>query len=265
MPVLQQVGPESIRETAGNAEERIGFLLRFADAKAAGKLREDFRVRSRLADGLDDRSHQLQADRPVALRDVVVLEKRRRRQDYISVAAGVGEHLLVDDGEEVLALQAPQDAILIRHRRQRIAVVDEEHLHRRVIVVEERPAQVIHVDEAGRRFGCVVHPGRGFDPKGRRVAHREAAAADAEFSCDRGERQTAAAALPPLRFRSSPQPHRMTAGERRRVQLGKAIADRRRRFRHVPPRARMSIPSARAQRSSAPRAYSREELGRRSP
>ncbi len=52
MPVLH-AGPSRVRlrQTAGDAEERIGLLLGFADTKAAGKLREDFRVRPRLADG----------------------------------------------------------------------------------------------------------------------------------------------------------------------------------------------------------------------
>ena len=47
--------------------------------------------------------------------------------------------------------------------------------------------------------GCVVHPGRRLDPQGRGVAHREAAAADAELPCDRGERhdrRSGAAAVP---------------------------------------------------------------------
>ena len=84
---------------------------------------------------------QLQRDRPVAFRDVVVLEKRRRRQHDVRVARRVGVDLLEDDGEEIVALEPFEHAVLIRGRRQRIAVVDEEHLDRRIRVLEQRAAR----------------------------------------------------------------------------------------------------------------------------
>ena len=71
-------------------------------------------------------------DRPIAFRDVVLLEERGRGQDDVRVACGVGDHLLEDDRKQILALQPLQHAVLIRDRCQRVAVVDEQHLHRRI-------------------------------------------------------------------------------------------------------------------------------------
>ena len=100
---------------------------------------------------------------------------------------GVGHHLIEDDREQVLALEALEDAPLIRHRRRGIAVVDEEHLDRRIVVFGERAPEVIHVDQPGARFvradpGAVDAPRRG-------IAHRVAAAADAELAADGRQRQ----------------------------------------------------------------------------
>ena len=48
---------------------------------------------------------QLQRDRPVGLHEIVVLEKRRRRQDDVGVERGVGQHLIEDDREQVFPLE----------------------------------------------------------------------------------------------------------------------------------------------------------------
>ena len=89
---------------------------------------------ARLGHRLDHRPHELQADRAVAPGDVVVLEERRRRQHDVGVARGVGEDLIEDDGEEIVALQPLEHPVLVGHRRQGIAVVDEQHLDRRRVV-----------------------------------------------------------------------------------------------------------------------------------
>ncbi len=186
---LHQLAREMRRQPAGDSEERVGFVLRVAEAEPAREVREDLGVRPRLADRLDHGPDELQADRAVSLRDVVVLEKRRRRQQDVRVPRGVGEDLLEDDGEEILALQPFEHAVLIGHRRQRVAVVDEQHLDRRVPELEQRAAEMVHVDEAGGRLGRVVDPRRRLDAERGGVAHRVAAAADAELAADRRQRE----------------------------------------------------------------------------
>ena len=62
---------------------------------------------------------ELQRDRPVAAREVVVLEERRRRQHDVGIHRGVGEHLIEDHREEILALEAANDAALIGQDRDR--------------------------------------------------------------------------------------------------------------------------------------------------
>ena len=69
--------------------------------------------------------------------------------------------------------------------RGRIAVVDEQHVDRRVVVLGERAAEVVHVDDARLRFRC-VDP-RALDVPRRGVAHGIAAASNPEFSADRGQ------------------------------------------------------------------------------
>ena len=91
---------------------------------------------------------ELEADRPVRLGEIVALEERRRRQHDVGVERRVGHHLLEDDGEEILALEAAEDAPLVGHRRRRIAVVDEQHVDGRVVVLGQRAAEMVHVDEA---------------------------------------------------------------------------------------------------------------------
>ena len=57
---------------------------------------------------LDHRLHELQVIGAVALRDVVVLEERRRGQDDVGEARRVGHHLVEDDREQILALRGPR-------------------------------------------------------------------------------------------------------------------------------------------------------------
>ena len=125
-------------------------------AEPNAELAEDLVIRPRFADRGDHRLHELQVIGAVALRDVVVLEERRRRQHDVGVHRGVGHHLLEDDGEQIVALEALAHAILIGHGRERIAVVDEQHRDRRVLVLGQRPAEMVHVHDARRRRGTSI-------------------------------------------------------------------------------------------------------------
>ncbi len=62
--------------------------------------------------------------------------------------AGVGAHLLEHDGEEVFAREAAAHLLLARQRLQRVVVVDEQELDRRVGVAGEHGADLVHVDDA---------------------------------------------------------------------------------------------------------------------
>ena len=53
-------------------------LVVFPQIEARAELAEYVRVRPRFADGVDDRPSQLEADRPVRLREIVTFEKRGR-------------------------------------------------------------------------------------------------------------------------------------------------------------------------------------------
>ena len=60
---------------------------RLRQAEPHAEIAKHFVVGPRFADRVDGRLHQVQVIRAVALGDVVVLEKRRRRQDDIGVSA----------------------------------------------------------------------------------------------------------------------------------------------------------------------------------
>jgi len=139
----------------------IGFFLELADAKSRGEIGKHLRVRARFPDRLDYGPDQLQRDRSVALGDVVVLEKCCRGQHNIGVPSGVGEHLFVHNREQVVALEAFEHPVLVGHCRQRVAVVHEQHVNSRIVVLGQRASEVVHVDQPCLRFGCGVHP-RGW-------------------------------------------------------------------------------------------------------
>ena len=168
--------------------------------------------------GVDRRacpSRRLQ--RAVAARDVVALEERRGRQHHVGVARGVGHHLVEDDGEEIVALEPAQHAPLVGRRDRRVAVVDEQHLDRRIGVLGQRAAELVHVDDA-RRGLRRADPGAVDAPR-RRVAHRVAAAAHAELAADGRQREDGqrrrcrrcGCAPAPTRSGSAPGARRRTA------------------------------------------------------
>ena len=69
---------------------------------------------------------------PVRLVHVEVLELRRRRQHVVGVVGRVGLEVLEHDGEQVFAREAGRDGARLRRDRDRVAVVDDQRLDRRV-------------------------------------------------------------------------------------------------------------------------------------
>ena len=126
-------------------------------------------------------------NRPVRLREIVPFKKRRRRQDHVRVERCVVHHLFEDDREEIVPLQAGDDAALIGNGRDGIAVVDEEDVDRRIRVLGQRAPEMVHVDEP--RVGLARGNPRAIDVPRRGVAHRVAAAAHAELAADGRQRQ----------------------------------------------------------------------------
>src|SRR6185437_9424229 len=63
--VLEQFSAYAFWHPAGDSQQRFGIVLGRADPEPFGQLREDFRVRPRLALRLDDGANQLEADRSV--------------------------------------------------------------------------------------------------------------------------------------------------------------------------------------------------------
>ena len=135
------------------------------------------------------------------MRQLVVLQERRRGQHHVGVPDGVGEDGVEDHREQVLALQPLHDAVLVGHGDDRVAVVDEEgHDGRGRDLAEQHAPQPVHVDEAGGRRRAPA--GLVVDAEGAAVGHREAAAGPAELPGQRGQgedgRDRAAAVAVPL-------------------------------------------------------------------
>ncbi len=79
---------------------------------------------------------------------VLVLEEGGGGEQDVGVVGGVGEELLVDDGEEVGLRHSAQDLGLVGRDGGGVRVVDEERLHWRVVELGEGMAQLGHVDDA---------------------------------------------------------------------------------------------------------------------
>ena len=85
---LRERGRERLGDPRQHVDERAGFadlVVGVGESEAHAELAKHFVIRPRLADGVDHRLHDLQVIRAVALRDVVVLEERRRGQDDVGV------------------------------------------------------------------------------------------------------------------------------------------------------------------------------------
>ncbi len=186
--VLEQLRADAAGEASRDAQQRFGLIFGRADAQPFGQFREYRRVGSCLPLRLDHRSNELQGDWSIPLGDVVVLQERGGRQDHIRVAGGIGEDLFEHDRKEIGTFQPLQHPILIGRGCQGIAVVDEQQLDRWVLVLEQCPAEHVHVDQSGRRLRRVDQC-RPANAKCRRVAHREPAAANTELAGDGRQRE----------------------------------------------------------------------------
>ena len=92
---------------------------------------EDGAVGTRLRHRRDRRPVQRQEVMAVHALQVPVLGLRRRRQQVIGVVGGVGLEMLEHDSEEVFARQPGLDRGLVRRDCGRVAVVNDQRLHRR--------------------------------------------------------------------------------------------------------------------------------------
>jgi hypothetical protein len=118
---------------------------------------EDLGVGQRLADGRDGRL--VVGDVRVAPggHEVEVLDLRGGREHDVGVAGRVGEEVLEDDGEEVLAGEPLDDPRAVGRRRRRVGVVDDERVDRRLELGQRMP-EAHHVDPP--RVGLRPREGR---------------------------------------------------------------------------------------------------------
>ena len=98
---------------------------------------------------------------PVRDQQIAVLDRHRRRQHDVRVARGVGQEVLDDDGEQIVAREAATDLRLMRDARRGIAGVHEERLDRRIVELEQPLAEPRHVQSARLPRPEVVAPQRG--------------------------------------------------------------------------------------------------------
>jgi len=86
-------------------------------------------------------------------------------EQHIRIARCIGQQLLVNYGEEIVSGEASEHARLIRRDDGRIGVVYDHRLHRRIVKLGERVAELVHVDgpdlPTGEQIGAskcgVVH------------------------------------------------------------------------------------------------------------
>lgn len=110
----------------------------------------------RLGQRLDHRPRDVEEAGAAGLVEIVVLEEGRRRQDDVGHRRRLGQELLVDAGEEILAQEAGTDLRRIRRDHHRVGVLDEERRHRRP-VAERIP--VAGQDRADARLVEDADPG----------------------------------------------------------------------------------------------------------
>ena len=97
-----QILADSVGQRVEHAHQQLELVLRLVrseHSKARPQLAKHVGVRSRLADGVDNRPRQIEVNRAVRLREVVALQKRRRRQHDVGVQRRVGHDLLENHGE----------------------------------------------------------------------------------------------------------------------------------------------------------------------
>ncbi len=118
---------------------------------------EDLGVRQRLAERIDRGVVREHIKVPIGAMHVDVLELRRRRQHIVGVIRSIREELLEHDGEQVLARESRRDLRGLRRHCDRIAVVDDQRVDRRIGFMQ-RGTDRAHVDRPRRPTGEQVRP-----------------------------------------------------------------------------------------------------------
>ena len=107
-------------------EERIVHAHGFSEAA------EQFRVGHAFALGFYRAIVITQIKMPPREHDFFLFHLRGRGQHDVGIARRVGDEMLADDGEQILAQQAFDDFILLRRNHQRIGVVHADRFNRRI-------------------------------------------------------------------------------------------------------------------------------------
>ena len=125
---------------------------------------------------------------PPGIHDVELFELGRRRQHDIGVARGIGDELLADHGEQILAGKAPQHLVLLRCDHCGVGVVDEQRADLAVELAEQRRSQPPLVENR-RALGDPVGPAEHVPVERKRPdRHMQyAAAAMAPRADERGQ------------------------------------------------------------------------------
>ena len=88
-----------------------------------------------------------------------MFELSGRGEDDIGVVGGVGQELVVDDREEIVALKSGDDAGLVGGDHRGVGVVNVKNANRRAgQFAGERLGELVHVDQSGSRR-CEVGAG----------------------------------------------------------------------------------------------------------
>src|SRR5207248_2726950 len=112
----------------------------------------------------------------------------------VRICCRIGHDLFEDYGEQIFASQSLRDRILIRHGCQRVAVINEESLHRRILFIQKNPAEMIHV-ELARVPRLHFYEPRGIYARCVAVAECITAAAYAELAEQRRHREDGSGSL----------------------------------------------------------------------
>ena len=151
------------RAPARRLQRRVDELARahveaaMRDAEPGGKAVDHVVIGAALARRVDQLQPQPDVLVAAAGVEIVVLQKHRRRQDDVGGARRLGHELLVHGDEQVLALKAAADLVLIGRDRGRVGALHEQRLDRRAalervgLAAEDR-ADARLIERAGFRI-----------------------------------------------------------------------------------------------------------------
>src|ERR1019366_566624 len=120
------------------------------ESHAHSKFAKERYVGFALAQRLNRRLRDLQVVVAISLDEIFVLEESRGRQNQIGKVGRVGQELLVNHREQVLALQTAPDQVLIRANRRGVRVVNHQGFDRRIVEFGQHLAELHHIYSAGR-------------------------------------------------------------------------------------------------------------------